>query len=57
MSSTVPVAPVAGALRVIVGAVEGLASWPAALRTTAEPAGTVRVIFLSASDLTVPSVA
>ncbi len=39
-----------------VGAVAGLASFPAALRTIAEPAGTVTVSFLSAPDFAVPSV-
>jgi hypothetical protein len=35
-----------------VGAVVGLASLPAALRTIAEPAGTVTVILLSPSEVT-----
>lgn len=41
-----------GALRVRVGAVDGLAGFPAALRTTADPAGTVTVTFLSAPEVT-----
>jgi hypothetical protein len=37
---------------VTVGLVPGGASLPAAFRTIAEPAGTVTVIFLSASEVT-----
>ncbi len=56
LSSTVPVAPGSGACRVIVGLAVGWASPPAALRTTADRAGTVTVTFLSAPDFAVASV-
>ncbi len=56
VSSTVPVAPGSGAVRVTAGFVAGSASRPAALRTIADPAGTVTVTFLSAPDLTSSSV-
>ncbi|CAM5411589.1 hypothetical protein SHIRM173S_10584 [Streptomyces hirsutus] len=56
VSSTVPVAPAAGALRVTAGFAAGSASLPDALRTIAEPAGTVTVIFRSAPLVTEASV-
>ena len=51
-----PVAPAAGALRVSVGLAAGAGSLPVALSTTAEPAGTVTVIFLSVPLVTVAEV-
>jgi hypothetical protein len=59
VSSTVPVAPAAGAFRVTVGRPAGASGLPAALNTTEERAGTVTVTFWSEPllrDFSVPSV-